>query len=64
MGKRRRRDNGLRHRGRCVAVASALMGLTTRIVTISLPGGRLLINWSEKDNHVYMTGDAVKVLRE
>ena len=43
------------------AVASALMGLTTRIVTIHLPGGRLLINWSEKDNHVYMTGDAVKV---
>jgi diaminopimelate epimerase len=43
------------------AVASALMGLTTRKVTIHLPGGRLLINWSEEDNHVYMTGDAVKV---
>lgn len=43
------------------AVASALMGLTDRKVTIYLPGGRLLVNWSEKDDHVYMTGDAVKV---
>jgi diaminopimelate epimerase len=43
------------------AVASALMGLTDRKVTIHLPGGRLLVYWSEIDNHVYMTGDAVKV---
>jgi diaminopimelate epimerase len=42
-------------------VASALLSLTDRKVTIHLPGGKLLINWSQKDNHVYMTGDAVKV---
>lgn len=43
------------------AVTSALLGLTERKVAIHLPGGKLIINWSEKDNHVYMTGDAVKV---
>ncbi|RJR16630.1 MAG: diaminopimelate epimerase [Nitrospiraceae bacterium] len=43
------------------AVASALLGLTGRKVNVHLPGGRLLIHWSEKDNHVYMTGPAVNV---
>jgi diaminopimelate epimerase len=43
------------------AVASALLGLTGRNVTVHLPGGILLINWAETDNHIYMTGDAVKV---
>jgi len=43
------------------AVASALLGLTGRRVNVDLPGGRLLIHWSEKDNHVYMTGPAVSV---
>jgi diaminopimelate epimerase len=43
------------------AVVSALLSLTDRKVTIHLTGGKLLINWSKKDNHVYMTGDAVKV---
>jgi len=43
------------------AVASALLGLTGRKVTVHLPGGKLLIHWSEKDNHVYMTGPAVNV---
>ena len=43
------------------AVASSLSGLTDRRVTIHLKGGRLLINWSSKDGHVYMTGPAVKV---
>jgi len=42
-------------------VASALLGLTERKVTVHLPGGKLLIEWSEKNNHVYMTGTAVKV---
>jgi len=47
--------------GACaVAVAGALMGLTEREVTVHLPGGKLLIEWA-KDNHVYMTGPAVKV---
>ena len=42
-------------------VAAALLGLTRRKVTVHLPGGKLLIDWSEKNNHVYMTGNAVKV---
>ena len=43
------------------AVASSLLGLTDRSVTVHLPGGKLKINWSKKDNHVYMTGPAVNV---
>ncbi|RJQ14676.1 MAG: diaminopimelate epimerase [Nitrospiraceae bacterium] len=43
------------------AVASALLGLTGRKVTVHLPGGKLQIDWPAKDNHVFMTGDAVKV---
>ncbi|MBI5056897.1 MAG: diaminopimelate epimerase [Nitrospirae bacterium] len=43
------------------AVASALLGLTGRKVTMHLPGGKLLIDWSAQDGHVHMTGDAVKV---
>jgi diaminopimelate epimerase len=43
------------------AVASVLLGLTDRKVTVHLPGGKLSIDWSAKDNHVYMTGPAVKV---
>ncbi|MEF9437521.1 MAG: diaminopimelate epimerase [Candidatus Mariimomonas ferrooxydans] len=42
-------------------VASALLGLTDRKVTVNLRGGRLIIDWSEKDNRVYMTGPAVTV---
>ena len=42
-------------------VASALLGLTSRRVTVHLAGGKLRIHWSPKDNHVYMTGPAVKV---
>ncbi len=44
-----------------VGVASFLLGITNRNVTVHLPGGKLKINWSAKDNHVYMTGPAVKV---
>lgn len=43
------------------SVASALLGLTGRKVTVHLPGGRLLIEWSRKDNHVYMAGAAEEV---
>ncbi|MBI5676191.1 MAG: diaminopimelate epimerase [Nitrospirae bacterium] len=43
------------------AVASSLLGLTDRRVNVHLKGGKLLINWSSKDGHVYMTGPAVKV---
>ncbi|MCJ8329297.1 MAG: diaminopimelate epimerase [Lentisphaeria bacterium] len=45
--------------GACaVAVASILNGKADRNVTIHLRGGDLEIEWSEADNHVYMTGPA------
>lgn len=44
-----------------VAVAASLLGLADRKVTIHLKGGKLLIDWSKKDNRVYMTGPADKV---
>ncbi len=37
-------------------VAGARKGLTGRKATISLPGGDLLIEWRESDDHVLMTG--------
>ncbi len=43
------------------AVASFLLGLTDRKVNVHLPGGKLSIEWSAKDNHVYMTGPAAEV---
>jgi diaminopimelate epimerase len=42
-------------------VASYLLGHTDRKVRVHLPGGKLLIEWSAKGNHVYMTGPAVNV---
>jgi diaminopimelate epimerase len=48
--------------GACaVAVAGALTGRTARQVVVHLPGGDLRLDWSEQDNHVYMTGPAVEV---
>ena len=48
--------------GACaVLVSSVLNGVSEREATIQLLGGNLIIEWSEKDNHVYMTGLAVKV---
>ncbi len=48
--------------GACaVLVASVLNGVSDRKATIKLLGGDLLVEWSENDNHVYMTGLAVKV---
>jgi len=44
-----------------VLVASVLNGVSERAATIKLLGGDLFIEWSEKDNHVYMTGPAVTV---
>lgn len=38
------------------AVAAARLGRTGRKVTVSLPGGDLLIEWREGDDHVLMTG--------
>ena len=48
--------------GACaVAVAGVLTGRTERKITAHLLGGDLQLLWSEKDNHVYMTGPAVEV---
>ena len=48
--------------GACAsAVAANLNGLAGRKVTVHLAGGDLKIEWSEKDNHVYMTGPAMEV---
>lgn len=43
------------------AVVSSILGLTERRVTVHLQGGRLLINWASKNNHVFMTGPGEKV---
>lgn len=48
--------------GACAtAVAAVLNGHTNRRVNVRLPGGDLEIHWSEKDNHVYMTGAGMEV---
>ena len=48
--------------GACAAaVACVLGGKTGRKVTVELTLGTLLIEWSEADNHVYMTGPATLV---
>lgn len=48
--------------GACaVAVAGVLTKRTERKIVAHLPGGDLHLHWSEKDNHVYMTGPAVEV---
>ena len=38
------------------AVAAARRGLTGRHVTVTLPGGDLVIDWREDDDHILMTG--------
>jgi len=38
------------------AVAAARLGRTGRKVTVTLPGGGLVIDWREADDHVLMTG--------
>jgi diaminopimelate epimerase len=48
--------------GACACgVAGVLNQLTGRKITAHLPGGDLEIDWSEADNHVYMTGPATEV---
>jgi diaminopimelate epimerase len=42
-------------------VAAMLKGLTERKVTVHLSGGDLTIEWSERNNNVYMTGPAEEV---
>jgi diaminopimelate epimerase len=38
------------------AVAAARLGLTGRHVTVTLPGGDLVIDWRDTDDHILMTG--------
>jgi diaminopimelate epimerase len=48
--------------GACaVAVSGVLTGKTERRLLAHLPGGDLLLEWIEDDNHVYMTGGATEV---
>ena len=48
--------------GACAtAVAAAKTGRAGRTSTIIMDGGTLSIEWSETDNHVYMTGPATFV---
>lgn len=48
--------------GSCAStVACVLNGLIDRKVNVHLLGGDLLIEWDEKDNNVYMTGEAKTV---
>ncbi|HOF18310.1 MAG TPA: diaminopimelate epimerase [Phycisphaerae bacterium] len=44
-----------------VCVAGVLTGRTGRKITAHLPGGDLLLEWRESDNHVLMTGPATEV---
>lgn len=44
-----------------VCVAGVLIGETERRIRAHLPGGDLELEWSEADNHVYMTGPAAEV---
>ncbi len=48
--------------GACaVCVAGVLNKLLDRKATVMLPGGRLMIEWEENTNEVYMTGPATEV---
>ena len=48
--------------GACaVAAACVIRGWTDRIVTVALRGGDLRIEWSERENTIYMTGPAKTV---
>ena len=45
--------------GACATLTAAVLnGLTDRKAEIQLDGGKLLIEWDERDNHLYMTGPA------
>jgi diaminopimelate epimerase len=50
--------------GACAVVAAGVKNnVLCRKVTINLPGGSLFIDWSEKDNHIYMEGQAEEIFR-
>lgn len=48
--------------GACATmVAACATGRCGRKAHVMMPGGSLIIEWNEHDNHVYMTGEAVTV---
>jgi diaminopimelate epimerase len=48
--------------GACASlVAAVLTNQSDRRATVELPGGCLMIEWSEANNHLYMTGPAERV---
>lgn len=48
--------------GACAAVcAAAVNGYAARRCQVTLPGGDLVVYWSETDNHVYLSGPAEEV---
>ncbi|MGD1919147.1 MAG: diaminopimelate epimerase [Pleurocapsa sp.] len=50
--------------GACATVvAGVLNDKCDRSCTVELPGGCLQITWSDKNNHVYMTGPATEVFK-
>ena len=48
-------------RASATCVVMNLLGRTERKILAHLPGGDLELEWSEKDDCVYMTGPAVEV---
>ena len=50
--------------GACAAAVAAIYhGLTEQTVTVHLPGGELMIQWSTNSSPVFMTGPATEVFR-
>jgi len=50
--------------GACAVLAAGVKSnLLDRKATINLPGGSLMIEWAEEDNHIYMTGPAEEIFR-
>ena len=48
--------------GSCATLTAAVLnGLADRRAEVQLDGGRLVIEWNEQDNHLYMTGPALQV---
>ena len=46
-----------------VCVAGVLTGRSGREITVHLPGGDLLLEWREDNNHVYLTGPAAEIFK-
>ena len=63
LGARRRPDAGLRHGGLRRRGRRRARGATGRKVTVTLPGGDLLIEWREGDEHILMTGPVLAGFR-